>query len=115
MSEHQHERDQADQPDQPDLVGEHDFVADEPGHPDTGIRDSNPNGSGPQGTAGGMGVSSERVGHTGPGQVSTDGTRPTGRANPDGDAPLKPHPGGPEPKPIGITPKQAPDPDDVGR
>lgn len=39
----------------------------------TDIRDSNPNGSGPAGAAGGMGVSSERVGSTGPGQVGTDG------------------------------------------
>ena len=101
--------------DYPDLVGEHDFVEDEPGHPDTGIRDSNPNAGGPQGAAGGMGVSSERVGHTGPGQVGTDGTRPTGRDKPAGDVPPEQRPGGPEPKPVGLTPRQAPDPDDVGR
>jgi hypothetical protein len=38
-------------------------------------RDSNPNAGGPEGLAGEMGVSSERVGPTGPGQVTTDGTR----------------------------------------
>gem|GEM_PF-4730137 len=101
--------------DRPGDVGEHDFVEDEPGHPETGIRESNPNGGGPQGTAGGMGVSSERVGHTGPGQVSTDGTRPTSREKPEGDVPPEQRPGGPEPKPVGITPRQAPDPEDVGR
>ncbi len=38
--------------------------------PDTDIRDSNPNANGPDGAAGGMGVSSERTGPTGPGQES---------------------------------------------
>lgn len=34
---------------------------------------SNPNANGPDGAAGGMGVSSERTGPTGPGQHGTDG------------------------------------------
>jgi hypothetical protein len=42
---------------------------------DTGLADSNPNASGPDRAAGGMGVSSERVGPTGPGQTATDGLR----------------------------------------
>ena len=40
-------------------------------------RRSTPNSSGPQEAAGGMGSSSERVGHTGRGQVGTDGLRDT--------------------------------------
>ena len=39
------------------------------------VRESNPNASGPQRAAGGMGISSEREGPTGPGQHATDGTR----------------------------------------
>jgi hypothetical protein len=44
---------------------------------DTDLKDSNPNAGGPERAAGGMGVSSERVGPTGPGQESTDGERDT--------------------------------------
>jgi hypothetical protein len=44
---------------------------------DTDIRDSTPNSTGPERAAGGMGVSSERVGHAGPGQHATDGVRDT--------------------------------------
>jgi hypothetical protein len=44
---------------------------------ETELRDSQPNASGPQGAAGDMCVSSERVGPTGPGQVGTDGERDT--------------------------------------
>jgi len=43
----------------------------------TGLKDSNPNASGPDRAEGGMGVSSERVGHSGPDQWSTDGERDT--------------------------------------
>ncbi|WP_185994623.1 hypothetical protein [Nocardioides campestrisoli] len=39
------------------------------------LEGSNPNGAGPDHLEGGIGVSSERVGHTGPGQRSTDGLR----------------------------------------
>ena len=41
------------------------------------ITDSTPNATGPDHAAGDMGVSSERVGPTGPGQVATDGVRDT--------------------------------------
>jgi hypothetical protein len=43
----------------------------------TELQDSNPNAAGPERAAGGMGVSSERVGHTGPDQQSTDGEKDT--------------------------------------
>src|SRR4051812_49620080 len=46
---------------------------------DTDIRDSTPNSTGPARAAGGRGVSSERVGHTGPGQHATDGIKDTSR------------------------------------
>jgi hypothetical protein len=45
-------------------------------------RASTPNSSGPEGAAGGMGSSSERVGHVGPGQVGTDGVRDTSELDP---------------------------------
>ena len=41
------------------------------------LRESNPNAGGPDHAEGDMGVSSEREGHTGPGQHSTDGSRDT--------------------------------------
>jgi hypothetical protein len=44
---------------------------------ETELRDSSPNAGGPDRAAGGMGVSSERVGATGPDQESTDGERDT--------------------------------------
>jgi hypothetical protein len=71
------------------------------------IRDSNPNASGPDGAAGGMGVSSERPGHAGPGQHATDGVRdvaPAERA-PDEDTPPEQQPGNPEENPEGLPPK----------
>ncbi len=43
----------------------------------TELRDSNPHGSGPERAAGGMGLSSERVAHTGGGGESTDGEKDT--------------------------------------
>jgi len=43
----------------------------------TQLRDSSPNASGPDRAAGGMGVSSERVGPTGGGEFSTDGEKDT--------------------------------------
>lgn len=58
----------------------------------------------------GMGVSSERVGHTGPGQEATDGLRdvaPHERTPEHEDAPG--HVAGePEPKPVGLPPKADP-------
>ncbi|WP_205471631.1 hypothetical protein [Nocardioides sp. SYSU D00038] len=66
---------------------------------ETDLRDSNPS------LEGDMGVSSERVGHAGPGQTGTDGVRYTGPA----DAPDDPAPeqsaGGPEENPDGRPPK----------
>ncbi|WP_244931552.1 hypothetical protein [Nocardioides sp. W7] len=56
--------------------------------------------------AGGMGVSSERVGPTGPGQVGTDGVRDVTSAEPPADAPPEQSTGGPETNPgPGIPPK----------
>jgi hypothetical protein len=71
------------------------------------IRDSNPNANGPEGAAGDLGVSSERVGHAGPGQASTDGVRDTSpeeRTDPADAAPEQ-APGNPEENPTGLTPK----------
>lgn len=53
---------------------------------DTDIRDSTPNSTGPDRAAGGMGVSSERVGHTGPGQHATDGIKDTSATDEPNDA-----------------------------
>lgn len=71
------------------------------------IRDSNPNASGPDGAAGDMGVSSERVGRTGPGQVGTDGIRDTSPVAEvdDEDAPPEQRPGAVEENPDGLEPK----------
>ena len=52
---------------------------------DTDIRDSTPGSTGPERAAGGMGVSSERVGPTGPGQEATDGVKDTSAAPVDED------------------------------
>jgi hypothetical protein len=57
--------------------------------------------------SGGMGVSSEREGHAGPGQHATDGVRDTsdeGRPA-DEDAPPEQRRGGPEDNPEGLEPK----------
>lgn len=59
--------------------------SDEPGdHDPLGLTDSD------QDTAGGMGVSSEREGPTGPGQHGTSGVRPVGPADRDSDAEVPP-------------------------
>ena len=50
-------------------------MSDETTDPAQEERESTPNASGPEGAAGGMGSSSEWVGHTGPGQVGADGHR----------------------------------------
>ncbi len=73
--------------------------------PDTDERRGTPNSSGPEGAAGGMGSSSERVGPTGPGQVSTDGLRDTSVLPTPDDAPPEQSAGGVEPQPDGIDPK----------
>ena len=56
-----------------------------------------------------MGVSSERVGHTGPGQVGTHGVRDTRPVVDAGDADVPPEqrPGEVEHNPDGIEPKAA--------
>jgi len=74
---------------------------------ETDVRDSTPNSAGPDRAEGGMGVSSERVGPSGPGQVSTDGVRPTHPAerDPDAEVPPEQSTGNPEPQPEGLEPK----------
>jgi len=73
----------------------------------TELRESNPNSSGPQHAAGEMGVSSERVGHAGPGQEATDGLRDTAphERGPGEDVPPEQSTGNPEPQPEGLDPK----------
>ena len=71
---------------------------------DTDIRDSTPNSTGPARAAGGMGVSSERVGHAGPGQEATDGVRDTSPADLGADTPPEQAPGDDEIQPEGIEP-----------
>ena len=62
-------------------------------------------------TTGGMGVSSEREGATGPGQHGTDGVRDTSLPAeplpdvPEGDEPPEQRPGLPEQNPDGQPPK----------
>ncbi|MDN5896323.1 MAG: hypothetical protein L0H93_20165, partial [Nocardioides sp.] len=68
-------------------------------------RESNPNGAGPDRLAGGMGVSSEREGVTGPGQSGTDGERETHEPEPEGESPPEQAPGNEETNPVGIPPK----------
>jgi hypothetical protein len=71
---------------------------------DTDIRDSTPNSTGPERAAGGMGVSSERVGPTGPGQRATDGVRDTSAEVVEGEVPPEQSAGGDEVQPEGIAP-----------
>jgi hypothetical protein len=71
---------------------------------DTDLRDSTPNSDGPARAAGGMGVSSERVGPTGPGQVATDGVKDTSVPPVDDDTPPEQSTGGEEEQPEGIAP-----------
>lgn len=68
-------------------------------------RASNPNAAGPDRLAGGMGVSSEREGVTGPDQHGTDGERDTQEAQPEGETPPEQEPGNEETNPVGIPPK----------
>jgi hypothetical protein len=86
----------------------------------TELRDSNPNAGGDERAAGGMGVSSERVGPVGGGPVGTDGGKDTSaerRPDQDGDwvgsdveaatEAETPEAGAPEPEenPAGLGPK----------
>ena len=68
-------------------------------------RRSTPNSAGPEEAAGGMGSSSERVGHTGRGQEGTDGLRDTTAVGTPADAPPEQSRGGEEPQPDGVAPK----------
>lgn len=68
-------------------------------------RRATPNSSGPEGAAGGMGSSSERVGHAGRGQVGTDGLRDTTQLDTPSEAPPEQSSGGEEPRPHGLVPK----------
>ena len=74
---------------------------------DEELQRSTPGSSGPERAAGGMGVSSERVGHAGPGQEATDGLRDVtpeeaGRRD---DMPPEQSRGNPEENPSGLPPK----------
>lgn len=57
---------------------------------------------------GDLGVSSERTGHAGPGQVGTTGLRDTGPVDAPQEAPPEQAPGGAEENPVGLPPKAAP-------
>jgi len=78
---------------------------DESATPASEERQSTPNSSGPEAAAGGMGSSSERVGHAGRGQVSTDGLRDTTRLDTPSEAPPEQSAGGEEPQPEGLGSK----------
>ena len=72
------------------------------------LRASQPNSAGDQTASGGMGVSSERVGPTGDGQVATDGMKDTSLVPPEAlpdDAPPEQAAGSPEDNPEGLPPK----------
>jgi hypothetical protein len=69
------------------------------------LRESAPNAGGADGLAGGLGVSSERVGRTGPGQMGTDGIRDTSVERPEGDVAPEQRPGAVEDNPDGLEPK----------
>ena len=73
--------------------------------PASDARRGTPNSSGPEGAAGGMGSSSERVGPTGRGQVGTDGLRDSSTLDTPEEAPPEQSPGGEEPQPEGVEPK----------
>ena len=73
---------------------------------DEELQSSTPGSSGPDRAAGGMGVSSERVGHAGPGQEATDGLRDVApHEDPTDDTPPEQSVGNPEDNPTGLPPK----------
>ena len=79
---------------------------------ETDIRDSDPNADAPGGLAGEMGVSSERVGATGPGQEAANGVRDTSPDEvpaSDHEVPTEQRPGLPESNPEGLEPKRTRD------
>ena len=70
------------------------------------LQESTPGSAGKHHAEGGMGVSSERTGHAGPGQHTTDGLRDTSAAKPaDPDTPPEQSPGNEETNPEGLEPK----------
>ena len=79
------------------------------GHDDSDeeLQSSTPGSSGPARAAGEMGVSSERVGPTGPGQTATDGLRDVSEQERDPDEETLPEQstGNPEDNPEGMAPK----------
>ena len=77
------------------------------GDSDEELQSSTPGSSGPERAAGGMGVSSERVGPAGPGQEATDGLRDVSEHERDPDEETLPEQstGNPEHNPHGIAPK----------
>ena len=77
------------------------------GDRDEELQSSTPGSSGPQRATGGMGVSSERVGHAGPGQAATDGLRDVSEHEraPDEETLPEQSVGNPEENPEGIPPK----------
>jgi len=74
---------------------------------DEEFQSSTPGSSGPERAAGDMGVSSERVGHAGPGQQATDGVRDVAPHERDPDEETVPEQatGNPEDNPEGLEPK----------
>ena len=74
---------------------------------DEEVQRSTPGSSGPERATGGMGVSSERVGHAGPGQEATDGLRDVAPHERDASEDVAPEqsPGNPEDNPDGLPPK----------
>lgn len=68
-------------------------------------RESTPNAAGPAGAAGGMGSSSEWVGHAGPGRTGADGLRDTSVQDGPTQAPPEQSAGGEEPQPDDVEPK----------
>ncbi|WP_028643192.1 hypothetical protein [Nocardioides sp. URHA0020] len=77
------------------------------GDADEELQSSTPGSSGPARAAGGMGVSSERVGSTGPGQEATDGLLDVSEheREPGEETPPEQSPGNPEHNPAGLGPK----------
>lgn len=69
--------------------------------------ESTPPPDGTERPAEGMGVSSERIGHTGPGQEGTTGVKEVRAVGHGGEVDLPPeqHEGHPEPNPVGLEPK----------
>lgn len=74
---------------------------------DEELQASTPGSSGPERAAGGMGVSSERVGPAGPGQTATDGLRDVSEheRSPDEETAPEQSTGNPEDNPDGLAPK----------